>query len=107
MQSSCGAGKKFNLLRNRVEPAVYDVDQLLLGTILFTLVAFLFPTVLVYYLAFASVSRDFTRSWARPDFADKLPTSIDAIGYCFLTCEHGNISRVFEPFSTLRCHVAI
>lgn len=47
-------GKKFNVLRNRVEPAVYDVDQLLLGTILFTLAAFLFPTVLVYYLAFAS-----------------------------------------------------
>jgi len=47
-------GKKFNVLRNRVEPAVYEVDQLLLGTILFTLAAFLFPTVLVYYLAFAS-----------------------------------------------------
>ena len=46
-------GKKFNVLRNRVEPAVYDVDQLLLGTILFTLASFLFPTVLVYYLAFA------------------------------------------------------
>ncbi|ORY41449.1 N-acetylglucosaminyl transferase component-domain-containing protein [Leucosporidium creatinivorum] len=47
-------GKKFNVLRNRVEPAVYEVDQLLLGTILFTLAAFLFPTVLVYYLAFAA-----------------------------------------------------
>lgn len=52
-------GKKFNVLRNRVEPAVYEVDQLLLGTILFTLAAFLFPTVLVYYLAFAAVSSFF------------------------------------------------
>lgn len=48
-------GKKFNVLRNRVEPAAYEVDQLLLGTILFTLAAFLFPTVLAYYLAFAAV----------------------------------------------------
>lgn len=39
-----------------MEPAVYEVDQLLLGTILFTLAVFLFPTVLVYYLAFAAVS---------------------------------------------------
>lgn len=48
-------GKKYNLLRKRVEPAVYEVDQLLLGTILFTLAAFLFPTVLFYYLTFAAV----------------------------------------------------
>ncbi|KAK4053782.1 pig-Q [Microbotryomycetes sp. JL201] len=47
-------GKKYNVLRKRVEPAVYEVDQLLLGTILFTLATFLFPTVLVYYLAFAA-----------------------------------------------------
>lgn len=38
-----------------MEPAVYEVDQLLLGTILFTLAAFLFPTVLFYYLTFAAV----------------------------------------------------
>ncbi|KAL8281022.1 hypothetical protein RQP46_006701 [Phenoliferia psychrophenolica] len=47
-------GKKYNVLRHRVEPASYSVDQLLLGTILFTLAAFLFPTVLAYYLAFAA-----------------------------------------------------
>jgi phosphatidylinositol glycan class Q protein len=44
------------VLRNRVEPTEYDLDQLLLGSILFTLVAFLFPTVLAYYLVFAAVS---------------------------------------------------
>lgn len=53
-------GKKYNLLRKRVEPAVYEVDQLLLGTILFTLAAFLFPTVLFYYLTFAAVSPSFS-----------------------------------------------
>ncbi|GAA94188.1 uncharacterized protein L969DRAFT_93569 [Mixia osmundae IAM 14324] len=47
-------GKKLNVLRNRIEPAEYDLDQLLLGTILFTLAAFLFPTVLAFYLVFAS-----------------------------------------------------
>jgi N-acetylglucosaminyl transferase component (Gpi1) len=43
------------VLRNRVEPTDYDLDQLLLGSILFTLAAFLFPTVLAYYLVFAAV----------------------------------------------------
>ncbi|KAM0755312.1 Gpi1-domain-containing protein [Meredithblackwellia eburnea MCA 4105] len=47
-------GKKYNKLRHRVEPASYSVDQLLLGTILFNLAGFLFPTVLAYYLAFAT-----------------------------------------------------
>ncbi|KIJ60657.1 hypothetical protein HYDPIDRAFT_98307 [Hydnomerulius pinastri MD-312] len=48
-------GKRYNALRNRTDPWDYDVDQLLLGTILFTLAAHLFPTVLVYYAVFASL----------------------------------------------------
>jgi len=44
------------VLRNRTDPWDYDVDQLLLGTMLFALVAYLFPTVLVYYILFAAVS---------------------------------------------------
>lgn len=48
-------GKRYNVLRNRIDSWDYDIDQLLFGTILFTLVAFLFPTVLVYYVLFASV----------------------------------------------------
>ncbi|KZT64436.1 Gpi1-domain-containing protein [Daedalea quercina L-15889] len=47
-------GKRFNVLRNRLDSWDYDIDQLLLGTILFTLVAFLYPTVLTYYALFAS-----------------------------------------------------
>ncbi|KAF7983153.1 hypothetical protein HWV62_24143 [Athelia sp. TMB] len=46
-------GRRYNLLRNRVDIWDYDLDQLLFGTILFTLVAFLFPTVLAYYALFA------------------------------------------------------
>ena len=47
-------GKKRNVLRNRIDSCDYDLDQLLLGTILFTLLFFLLPTVLVFYLTFAS-----------------------------------------------------
>ncbi|KAJ3207130.1 phosphatidylinositol N-acetylglucosaminyltransferase subunit gpi1 [Dinochytrium kinnereticum] len=46
-------GKKRNVLRNRVDSAEFDLDQLLLGTILFTVLVFLFPTVAVYYVLFS------------------------------------------------------
>ncbi|KAG0089950.1 phosphatidylinositol N-acetylglucosaminyltransferase subunit gpi1 [Podila epicladia] len=45
-------GKKRNTLRHRIDSCDYDLDQLLLGTILFTLLTFLFPTIVVYYLTF-------------------------------------------------------
>ena len=47
-------GKKRNVLRDRIDSCDYDLDQLLLGTIMFTLLAFLFPTVMVFYFAFAT-----------------------------------------------------
>jgi phosphatidylinositol glycan class Q protein len=47
-------GKKRNVLRNRIDSCDYHLDQLLLGTILFTLLFFLLPTVGVFYLTFAS-----------------------------------------------------
>ncbi|KAF2106415.1 N-acetylglucosaminyl transferase component-domain-containing protein [Lophiotrema nucula] len=47
-------GKKRNILRNRIDSCDYDLDQLLLGTILFTLLFFLLPTVFVFYLTFAT-----------------------------------------------------
>ncbi|POS87706.1 hypothetical protein EPUL_000651 [Erysiphe pulchra] len=47
-------GKKHNVLRKRIDSCDYDLDQLLLGTILFTLLFFLLPTVLVFYITFAS-----------------------------------------------------
>lgn len=46
-------GKRYNVLRNRTDNWEYDLDQLVFGSILFTLLAFLFPTVLVYYALFA------------------------------------------------------
>ena len=47
-------GKKGNVLRNRIDSCDYDLDQLLLGTILFTVLFFLLPTVVIFYLAFVS-----------------------------------------------------
>jgi phosphatidylinositol glycan class Q protein len=47
-------GKKINVLRKRIDSCDYDLDQLLLGTILFTVLFFLLPTVFVFYLTFAS-----------------------------------------------------
>ena len=46
-------GKKHNVLRNRIDACNYNLDQLLVGTILFTLLSFLLPTVAVFYLNFA------------------------------------------------------
>uniref|UniRef100_S4RBM8 Phosphatidylinositol glycan anchor biosynthesis class Q n=1 Tax=Petromyzon marinus TaxID=7757 RepID=S4RBM8_PETMA len=46
-------GKKWNVLRRRVDSCSYDVDQLFLGTLLFTILLFLLPTVALYYLVFS------------------------------------------------------
>ncbi|KAI9103250.1 N-acetylglucosaminyl transferase component-domain-containing protein, partial [Phlyctochytrium arcticum] len=48
-------GKRKNTLRNRVDSADYGLDQLLLGTMFFALLIFLFPTVTVYYAFFSMV----------------------------------------------------
>ena len=44
---------KWNVLRNRVDSISYDADQLAFGTILFTVLLFLLPTTMIYYLVFA------------------------------------------------------
>jgi phosphatidylinositol N-acetylglucosaminyltransferase subunit Q len=49
-------GKRYNVLRDRVDSWDYSIDQLVLGTMLFTLIAFLAPTIIVYYALFALVS---------------------------------------------------
>ncbi|OCF44126.1 hypothetical protein I317_02080 [Kwoniella heveanensis CBS 569] len=48
-------GKRWNVLRQRTDSYAYDVDQLFLGTLLFTVSAFLFPTVLTYAALFAAI----------------------------------------------------
>ncbi|RNF20409.1 putative UDP-GlcNAc:PI a1-6 GlcNAc-transferase [Trypanosoma conorhini] len=46
-------GKKYNPLRRRTDTYDFEVDQMLMGTLLFTVTVFLFPTLAVYYLYFA------------------------------------------------------
>lgn len=48
-------GRKYNPLRKRLDAAEYDLDQTLIGTIIFTLLVFLLPTVFAYYILFSIV----------------------------------------------------
>ena len=45
-------GKKWNILRQRIDSYDYDNSQLLVGTILFTILLFLLPTTSMYFLIF-------------------------------------------------------
>ena len=45
-------GKKWNILRRRIDSYDYDNSQLLVGTILFTILLFLLPTISMYFLIF-------------------------------------------------------
>ena len=42
-------GTKYNVLKKRIDMCNYDASQLLLGTILFTILLFLLPTTAMYY----------------------------------------------------------
>ena len=48
-------GRKWNVLRKRVDSCDYDTSQLLVGTIIFTILLFLLPTTLVFALLFFSL----------------------------------------------------
>ena len=45
-------GKKWNILRKRVDSCDFDMNQLLIGTLIFTILLFLLPTTGMYVLAF-------------------------------------------------------
>ena len=45
-------GKRWNVLRCRLDSATYALDQLLLGTVLFCIMGFCFPTIAAYYALF-------------------------------------------------------
>ena len=54
-------GKRFNVLHQRTDSWHYEVDQLILGTLLFTLFTFSLPTLLTYGVVFALVSASYGR----------------------------------------------
>jgi hypothetical protein len=45
-------GKKWNILRERVDSCQYDITQLLVGTTIFTILLFILPTIAMYMLVF-------------------------------------------------------
>lgn len=49
-------GLKWNNLRQRVDHASYDSTQLFIGTLLFSIILFTLPTVILYYVVFGTVS---------------------------------------------------
>ena len=49
-------GRKRNVLRGRNDSAAFSGSQLLFGTLLFTVLAFLFPTTLVYHAFLSSLT---------------------------------------------------
>ena len=48
-------GKKYNPLRDRVDSADNTVEQLFVGTIVFTILLFLMPTTATFFLVFLSL----------------------------------------------------
>lgn len=47
-------GAKKNVLKNRIDSGDFAIDEILLGAIVFIACAFLFPTIVLYYLYFIS-----------------------------------------------------
>jgi hypothetical protein len=45
-------GKKYNILKHRVDRHEFDIEQLILGTVFLAIVLFLTPTVFVFYASF-------------------------------------------------------
>jgi len=65
-------GKRFNVLHRRTDSWHYEVDQLILGTLLFTLFTFSFPTLLTYGIVFALMRSAVLATRSLLDIAVKL-----------------------------------
>ena len=48
-------GRKYNTLRSRADTCEFELDQLLLGVLLFAMFFFLFPNIFGFYIFFAVV----------------------------------------------------
>ncbi|KAF4678348.1 hypothetical protein FOL47_000077 [Perkinsus chesapeaki] len=70
-------GKKYNILRERVDAHPFDLEQLLLGAVFLALFVFLLPTVFVFYVCFMllwlSVLLSQLALWAIVTFFNQFP----------------------------------
>ncbi|XP_037544375.1 phosphatidylinositol N-acetylglucosaminyltransferase subunit Q isoform X2 [Nematolebias whitei] len=82
-------GKKWNVLRQRVDSCSYDLDQLFIGTLLFTVLLFLLPTTALYYLVFTLLRLVVVL------FQGVLHLSVDFINSFPL---YSMVLRVFQPY---------
>jgi phosphatidylinositol glycan class Q protein len=92
-------GKRYNVLRNRVDNWDYELDQLLFGTILFTLLTFLFPTIWVYYALFGLVSLLGIMTW------DGIDRSPDTLGDHNDPCRDRNRAGVLQSLPLVCSYV--
>ena len=44
-------GKKYNVLKKKVDDAIYSIEELLLGMLIMTIILFILPTMSIYYLS--------------------------------------------------------
>lgn len=65
-------GKKYNPLKERIDSCDYDIDQLLLGTLFFTVIFFLLPTTMIYYINFMIVKMGVSMIRGTLDFVSEL-----------------------------------
>lgn len=116
-------GKKWNVLRQRVDSCSYDLDQLFIGTLLFTILLFLLPTTALYYLVFTllrlvvvlfqgvlHLSVDFINSF--PLFALSLricrPYRLaEGVKFRVLCEEPGTALHLLMEINPLRCSTAL
>ncbi|XP_061567846.1 phosphatidylinositol N-acetylglucosaminyltransferase subunit Q isoform X2 [Cololabis saira] len=116
-------GKKWNVLRQRVDSCSYDVDQLFIGMLLFTILLFLLPTTALYYLVFTllrlvvvmfqgvlHLSVDFINSF--PLFAMGLRIcrpyrSAEGVKFRVLCEEPGSALHLLMEINPLKCSTVV
>ena len=87
------------MLHRRIDSWQYDIDQLLFGTMLFTLVTFLLPTVGTFYLLFAFVRSTFIPCCSKPKYANITDATDHYSSHCFC----GHVDCTFKYLS-LTCN---
>jgi N-acetylglucosaminyl transferase component (Gpi1) len=94
-------GKRFNVLHRRTDSWHYEVDQLILGTLLFTLFTFILPTLLTYALLFTLV-RKIQFGVGVNARSDLVTRAVDEVRSCHHLQHLEPRGQSDEPFPTVR-----